>query len=364
MISGDRALAEGKHGAFYNTLEELHKYFERIDVITPRAARGPRQFFGNVYLHSSPWPLLFQPFWIIKKSKEIFKETGFDLMTVHEYPPFYNGLGAFLLSRATKAPYLLEIMHIPGLPKAANFKELFYRWLTGAYIERDSKPAKAIRIINQNQTKKFMISAGVPAEKLVYTPAFYIDTEIFKPKPIEKKYDLVYAARLEANKGISNLVRAVAILKKEKPDVSLLIIGSGPLKRKIEKEIKDLRLAGNVRFSGWLPDSEAVSSAMNEGRIFINPALNEGGPRVALEAMACGLPVISTRVGIMLDILKDGDNGMFCGWKPEEIASSVSGLLQAESARKRFSEAGLEIVKGFEKRLAIKNYADGLKKLI
>ena len=84
-------LASNKKGAFYNTLEEFHKHWERIDIIVPRI-KGQKseikEFFGNVYVHISPWPLMFHPFWFVKKGWEIFKKQKFDLMTVHEFPPF------------------------------------------------------------------------------------------------------------------------------------------------------------------------------------------------------------------------------------------------------------------------------------
>ena len=136
MISGDRSLAEGKHGAFYNTLEELHKHFEKIDVICPKIRNsklGIRNFFDNVEVHPSPWSLWLQPFWIYREGMRILKTNDYSLkasnyfMTCHDYSPFYNGLGAYILSIATCVPYVLEIMHIPGLPRSASFKEFIYK---------------------------------------------------------------------------------------------------------------------------------------------------------------------------------------------------------------------------------------------
>ncbi|KKU85345.1 MAG: hypothetical protein UY14_C0026G0007 [Parcubacteria group bacterium GW2011_GWA1_47_9] len=107
MISGDRALAEGKHGAFFNTLEEFRKYWDRIDVICPRVGNNQQstinnRFFDNVFIHPSPWPLIFQPFWILKEGQRLIKEYGHDFVTVHEYPPFYNGIGAYLFYRLSE----------------------------------------------------------------------------------------------------------------------------------------------------------------------------------------------------------------------------------------------------------------------
>src|SRR3989344_7407101 len=84
MITGlgsARDLASGKKGAFYNTLEEFHKYWDRIDIIAPRIYRGltsreieVKPLFENVFIHISPWPLVFHPLWFLKKGLEIYKE--------------------------------------------------------------------------------------------------------------------------------------------------------------------------------------------------------------------------------------------------------------------------------------------------
>ena len=99
MITGDCSLAQGKKGAFYNTLEEFSKHWERIDIICPKTEVKILSLFNNVFIHSNPEEKICQPWWILKRGKEIFKEQKFDLFTVHDYPPFYNGLGAWLLSK-------------------------------------------------------------------------------------------------------------------------------------------------------------------------------------------------------------------------------------------------------------------------
>lgn len=365
MISGDRALAEGKHGAFYNTLEEFHKYWNRIDIICPRVKNQQvKEIFGNVFVHPSPWPLWLQPFWISKVGKRIFAKEKFDLITVHEYPPFYNGIGAWMLWHKIKVPYVLEIMHIPGYPKAGNLKERFYKNLMRWFIKHDAKRAKKVRIINQKQTPDFLVRAGIKREKFIHIPAFYIDLDTFQPIGEEKKYDVVFAARLEKNKGIGELLKAVLEIKKEKHDIKLLIIGSGPLKKELTEFVEKNGLKENVFFSGWLATSDDVARAYSSARVFVNPSYNEGGPRVVLEAMACGLPVITTSVGLMPDIIKDGENGLFTDWTAEDMAEKVSKLLKDKELQNKFVAAGLELVKQFERKEAIKNYADKLKSLI
>src|SRR3989338_9457231 len=223
MITGlgsAKDLASDKRGAFYNTLEEFSKYWDRIDIICPRSqASGTSRslasgkvLFENVYLHVSPWPLVFHPIWFLRKGLEIYKEQKFDLMTVHDFPPFYNGLGAKLLERFIKVPYILEIFHIPGYPRAASTKELIYKFLFKLFIRFDASGAKAVRVMNQKQVPEFLIKAGVPKEKIIYIPAIYLDTDIFKPTGVQKEYDLIFVGRLEKNKGIDLLLESLSIL--------------------------------------------------------------------------------------------------------------------------------------------------------
>src|SRR3990167_9802335 len=209
MITGlgsAKDLASGKKGAFYNTLEEFHKYWERIDVIAPRDKKQTQRekiLFGNVFIHISPWPLIFHPLWFLKKGFEIYKEQKFDLMIVHEFPPFYNGIGARLLWQKARVPYLLEIFHVPGYPRTASLKELVYRTLLKLFIRFDASKAKAVRVMNLKQVPEFLIQAGVPKNKLSYIPAIYIDLDVFKPASTEagsvfggeKEYDLIFIGR-------------------------------------------------------------------------------------------------------------------------------------------------------------------------
>lgn len=368
MINGDRSLAQGKKGAFYNTLEEFHKYWDRIDIICPSIPTishklSAMSFFGNVFVHPSPRSLIFQPFWILKKGQELYREQNFDLMTVHEYPPFYNGIGARLLWNKIQVPYVLEIHHVPGYPKVADSKEWFYRLATRFFIKHDASKAKSVRVVNQHQVPEFLIKAGVPEKKIILIPSFYIDLDIFRPTEVEKEYDLVFAARLEKNKGIFNLLEALKIAKNQKPDIKLLIVGYGSLKENLKLEIENFKLHNNVILTDWLPTAVDVARAFNSARVFINPSFNEGGPRVVLEAIACGLPIITTRVGAMVDIIKDGENGLYTNWDPHQMAEKFLFLLNNPELQKKFSQTGLELVKQFEKKSAIKNWAEKLQNI-
>lgn len=347
-------LVQGKKNALYNTLEEFHKHWERIDIVAPKVkGQLVQTLFGNVFIHCSPWPLLFHPFFFIIKIISLHRKAHFDLITVHEFPPFYNGIGARLLWQIIHIPYLLEVMHIPGYPRASNLKERAYLLVTRWFIAFDAAKAKAVRVMNKKEVPDFLIRAGVPSGKIKFIPAIYIDQTIFKPQDIDKKYDLIFVGRLEKNKGADMFVEAVAEL-----GIRAVVVGTGPL----ENNLKSLaeKTGANIIFHGFAKDASEVARLMNESRVLAMCSHNEGGPRVVAEAMACGLPVVATRVGIVPDIIPTEQQ---CDWKSEDIAERVKCLLDNSAAYKTARNTGIESVKPFERVSAIKFYADELKSL-
>ena len=353
-------LASGKRGAFYNTLEEFHKYWDRIDIIAPKVEGEKlkvKSLFGNVYIHISPLPLILHPIWFLKKGIEIYKEQKFDLMTVHDFPPFYNGIGARLLWQKIKVPYILEILHIPGYPRPAGGKEKIYKNLMKWFVGYDASKAKAVRVMNESQVPNFLIKAGVPKNKIIHIPAVYIDLDIFRPMDMVKEYDLIFIGRLEANKGINLFLNAV-----KKLNCKAIVVGKGSLYNTIKSEVESRNL--KVTMHGWAKDSQEIAGLINKSKILVMPSYNEGGPRVVIETLACGVPALATSVGIMPDVLKNDLGGAIIDWSGEDIASKAKNLLSDSGAYQKHRLAGLELAKKFEKKMAIKNYADKLKSLI
>lgn len=369
MISGDRSLLLGRKAAFWYTLEELRKHFERIDIICPRvrtkageANRASVSVAGegaSVFLHPSPWGLLSQPTWIRKRGEELFREHGFDTMTVHEFPPFYNGIGARSLHRETGIPYALEIHHIVGVPRAATWSEAVGRSASQLFLRFDAAHAAKVRVVNRT-VRSLLGRWGVPEEKIAIVPSFYLDLD--KESRLRKppaSYDCSFCGRLVPNKGLSTLLRAVAMI----PECRLLIVGDGPERSKLEGLARSLGMEERVTFLGWLSRNEDVFQAIQTARIFVMNSLSEGGPRSVLEAMACGMPVIATNVGIVPDVIRDGENGVITDGTPGDLAEKIRYLLQDDAFREKIGSAAREIAARFERRTLITAYAEFLKSL-
>lgn len=364
MITGlgsAKDLALGKKGAFYNTLEEFSKYWNRIDIIAPKVPSPVSNVFDNVYIHVSPWPLVFHPFWFIKKALSLHKENKFDLMTVHEFPPFYNGIAARILWHLKRIPYVLEILHIVGYPKPASFKERFYKLIFKSFIRFDAKHVKSIRVMNKNQTPEFLKKCGIPENKIQYIPALYLDLEIFKPVNAPKEYDLIFVGRLEKNKGVRLLLEAVEKLKAQILNFKMIIVGEGSLRNFLRFKIENLKLQDNVLLYGWAKDQREIAELINKSKLLIMTSYNEGGPRVVFEALACGVPALATPVGMVTDFQS---SITVVDWNSQDIADKAKKLLSDSQVYAGMRLQGLAIVKQFEKKSTIKNYAEKLQSLI
>ncbi|MEK7218163.1 MAG: glycosyltransferase family 4 protein [Patescibacteria group bacterium] len=361
MISGDRSLSQGKKSAFWYTLEILREHFERIDVICPHAAARPVTLapFPHTFLHPSPWPLPLQPRWIVRKGRELAGLYGHDAMTVHEYPPFYNGLGALRLHRATDVPYALEVHHVVGYPRPSSPAEWAGRFLSRLFLPLEARSAAAVRVVS-GEARSLLHRWGVPREKLRLVPSFYIETSLWRPDPrVTKRYDLAFCGRLVANKGLVELLRALRSL----PGVSLLVVGDGPLRADCERRVRAWGLSARVTFAGWLPAQEDVARALQSARVFVMNSRSEGGPRVALEAMAAGLPVIATRVGVMPDVIRDGESGSLIAMEASSLTDAIRLLLKDPSLCGRLGEEAAKVGRTFERRAALERYAAFLQSL-
>jgi len=367
MISGDRSILQGKKGAFWYTLEELCKHFDRVDVICPKVSNFKFQisnsksqnFFNNVFFHPSPLGLWYQPRWIYRKGRKLIKEYHHDSMTVHEYPPFYNGIGAKKISKKMDIPYAVEIHHIVGYPHAGSFVEIIGRWMSWFYLKKDVRYAKAVRCVSSGVSgvlKKWKI----PPYKISVVPSFYLNRELLKKDPSAKKiYDVVCCARLVSNKGIYDVIKAVSKL----PQALLLIVGDGPRRTKLKSLARSLGIDDRVKFSGWLPEIQDVYSAIQSGKVFVMNSKSEGGPRIALEAMALGIPIIATKVGVMPDVIKDNQNGIFTSGESDDLADKIKKLLSDESLQERIGNEAKKILEKYERKSLIENYAKFLQSL-
>src|SRR5574340_1133341 len=194
MVSGDTTLAQGKQGVFYQTLSRFAPYWDRIDIVCPRApGTSPCSVHGNVLVHPSPWHKALQFFHVLREGRTLLAERHYDLIVSHDYGFFYNGIAVWWLSRRSGVPYVSEIHHVEGYPRAVTFRQHLYRSLAMLYIRWVAHQAEAIRVVNRVEIPDLLHRLGVPDEKILTLLSLYIDFNVFRPMPNESPlYDVLF----------------------------------------------------------------------------------------------------------------------------------------------------------------------------
>lgn len=150
----------------------------------------------------------------------------------------------------------------------------------------------------------------------------------------------VYAGRLSAEKDIPTLLQAAAIAVAKCPAFRLRIAGTGPCGDHLACLAESLGLRSHVEFIGETRDVPALLAASS---LFVLPSLTEGLPLTVLEAMACGLPVVATRVGGTPEAVVDGRTGVLLPPRePEQLAGAMLRIFDDPALSIDMGRAGRE----------------------
>ena len=146
-------------------------------------------------------------------------------------------------------------------------------------------------------------------------------------------------AELTKNKGIIYLLEAATHIQES---IIFYIISDGEERNMFERYISEHNLQNKVKLAGFIPNAKQYLKAFD---IFVLPSLKEGLPYALLEAAFAGLPLISTRVGGIPEIIENGKNGFLVPPKNSNaLAEAIKKLMVNPELRMRFSEANLQLV--------------------
>lgn len=162
-----------------------------------------------------------------------------------------------------------------------------------------------------------------------------IDPDVFRPRAgIGKRradpLRLVSVGRLHPVKGYGVLLDAMGLLKRRGVGVTLTMIGDGPMRERLEALVRSHDLGDRVTFAGALAP-ERVRDALLESDAMALSSFMEGVPIVLMEAMACGLPVVATRVGGVPELVEDGVSGLLAPpGDAEAFAEAIERLVSCD----------------------------------
>ena len=198
------------------------------------------------------------------------------------------------------------------------------------------------------------IATLVPKEKTEIFPNA-VNVDEFARKDPDFKSDqsipeegkiVLFISRLIKEKGVYDLIESIPSVAKEDENVYFLFAGEGPEKNRMEAICREKGIERKVRFLGHIQQTDATI-AFTSADIFVLPARNpEGMPMAVLEALAAGLPIVSTPFGAIPDIVKDGANGFLVAPNaPGQIAERIVFLLRRKDLMGRIREENMRLAR-------------------
>lgn len=257
------------------------------------------------------------------------------------------------------------VIHLHG----GYFKTFFNQgsWLRKKYIKLVFKHVD--RGIVLGYCLKHLLEDVLPYDRIdvVYNG---VDTEPFdkieSAKERNGKFRILFAGLLEESKGYFDLIQAVPILKRYYPDIEVFLAGrwqANGFKEKIKSYVHENDLEMQVRFLGVVTGEEKIK-LFKSSDVFVLPTYFylEGQPVVILEAMAAGLPVITTDRGSIQEMITPGTNGfIITPSSPHEIAEKIALLIEDQNLRIRMGERSHRIAR---ERFTLDRYVDGVVRVI
>jgi len=201
--------------------------------------------------------------------------------------------------------------------------------------------------------KSQLAAMGCPPEKiLVHRMAVDLDRFEFRVRRPGNRLRLLTVARLVEKKGIEYAIRALALIKQQHPKltISLNVVGDGELRCHLESVRDSLGLQQQVNFLGWL-DQDEVRQEMLNADLFVLPSVTaadggkEGVPVSLMEAMASGMPVLSTLHSGIPELVQDGVSGFLL---PEHdvdnLANRIYQFIETPELAEQMGHAGRAFV--------------------
>jgi len=335
---------------------------------------------------------------IAPDDKEVIPDKGNPTLHLSRFRYFWPrkfqsfAYGAGVLSRIQsnplrflQAPFFMLAFFLRALKHAKQTDLFFSFWLPGACVGVaikgfTGKPVVArlsgsdllliqspaisffVRMILKHtravvcQDKTFysaLVQLGVAESKIICIPNG-LDRQLFQPCPKEearKKLGLngnaeyiLAVGRLSKSKGHADLILAFKQLLSHHKNLQLIIVGEGEEKQALQDLAQKEGLADKITLAG-LQEHTIIPIWLNAADIFVLPSHLEGTPNILLEAMACGLPVIATKVGGVEEIITNQQNGLLIQpGSSNEIENALSLILKGPMLKKSMAQGALSTI--------------------
>lgn len=332
---------------------ELAKKGHRVHFITYREPVRLNTFQKNSYFHEvsiSDYPLFeYQPYEMLLASKivDVAKYEKLDLLHVHYAIP--HASAAFLAQQILKSQgiQLPFITTLHGTDITLVGKDPSFEPVITFCINESDAVTSVSESLRQDTYTYFNIQKEIQViPNFIHTtpqlPVLHSETRRFYAEDNERI--LIHASNFRKVKRIDDIVSVFNIVQKEIPS-KLILVGDGPERAMAEKMARDLGIICSIRFLGKVRNTQEI---LQYGDLFILPSETESFGLAALEAMAVGVPVISSNTGGIPEVNTDGVTGYLSNvGDVASMAKNAIKILQNDTILNQFKMNALERSKDF-----------------
>jgi glycosyltransferase involved in cell wall biosynthesis len=322
------------------------RYFTRLRVVhfyrrAPYGDMALNELDESLVLYGSPLDLLFR-LWQVRP--DVIQ--GVEPFSIRQLP--YQ-VAIYHYARIHQIPLVAGVyISRPLEEKYGKLPALLLKLVLRPYL----RFTRVFFYLNEGGRRN-LLWMGVPKGKLVrhMYGTWGVDPDEFTPVRDGSEPDwggapaLLFVGRMHFEKGIFDLLKAYGLVHRTAPDVRLFLIGDGPQRMEVEKRVKEREWQDGVLLLGTVKNRD-LPPYFRAATLFVSPSITtrkweEQVGMANIQAMACGVPVVSTRSGAIPEYVPDGLAGILVPERdPNALAEAILRLLADESLRRRMGEAG------------------------
>ena len=314
--------------ALLRGLRGLLSSFLLLFLLIPRSEKGLRKI----------WQVLLD---LISRAhykhcRAFFAAAEYDLLHV-----FTPDTGATLIIRAGKEAGIPVLYHEMGTPHYLPPLEPYYRRLERV-LPLCSEVAALSPILAKQWSERFPFLSSVSVLPLITEDSEMLDVSTGLSRNGKHETIFGYAARIEAGKGPFVLAEALAQLRQKRDDVHVRLAGTGPAVQEVKARVRQLELNGSWEFVGSYDGTVGCSAFMRTLDVFVLPSFAEGTSKSVIEAMSHGLPIITTNVGGLPDLVTSRAGILIPPGDSSALADAMQHLASNPALRKQMGQAARE----------------------
>jgi len=287
------------------------------------------------------------PFWLIRNGWKIWREVRASDAVHAPIPGDVGTIGMFFALILRKP---LFVRHCGNWMIQRTVAEAFWKWsmerfaggrnvmmATGGADDAPSNRNANIKWIFSTSLRQSEIRSASPREF-----------------PADGKLKLITACRLEKRKGVEIVIESLPLILQKFPKATLEIVGGGALLNELKSKARKLNLEDKITFHGKVEHAQVIA-LMKKAHVFCFPtSASEGFPKVVLEALVCGLPILTTKVSVLPKLIGNGGGVLLDAPTAETVAGAITAICLKPAEYNRMSVRAVETAQQY----SLENWRD------